>query len=202
MSKLVKILWICLATCLLCACGNSDNQQNKMNNTQKDWVEIKPDEVDINATKMFNDDWMVLSVGNKEKHNAMTISWGGMGELWNKPVITVYVSTSRYTYNLMEENKYFTVCTLPKDKRDALSYLGSHSGRNGADKIADAGLTAEYTDLGNVLLKEGTLAFECRLIYKAPFLRENIDPEIATFYDSGTGMHTMYIGEIVHVWKK
>ena len=33
----------------------------------------------------------------------MTISWGGMGTLWDKPVVTVYVKLCRYTYGFMNE---------------------------------------------------------------------------------------------------
>ena len=33
----------------------------------------------------------------------MTISWGGMGTLWGKPVVTVYVKLCRYTYGFMNE---------------------------------------------------------------------------------------------------
>ena len=39
----------------------------------------------------FDKKWALLSAGTKEKHNTMTISWGGMGTLWGKPVVTVYV---------------------------------------------------------------------------------------------------------------
>ena len=40
----------------------------------------------------FDKKWALLCAGTKEKHNTMTISWGGMGTLWGKPVVTVYVS--------------------------------------------------------------------------------------------------------------
>ena len=63
--------------------------------------------------------------------NTMTISWGSLGELWNKPVVTVYVSSSRYTHQFMEKNDHFTVAFFPAEYRQALQYLGSHSGREG-----------------------------------------------------------------------
>ena len=51
----------------------------------------------------FADQWALLTAGQKEHFNMMTISWGGMGTLWNKPVVTVYVKPFRYTYEFMEK---------------------------------------------------------------------------------------------------
>ena len=51
----------------------------------------------------FDKKWAQLCAGNKERHNTMTISWGGMGTLWGKPVVTVYVKLCRYTYGFMNE---------------------------------------------------------------------------------------------------
>ena len=161
---------------------------------------IAPEDVE-NAVRLFDKDWMALAVGSKGDMNAMTISWGGMGELWGRPVVTVYVSSSRYTYSFMERNDYFTVTAFPETMRNALIYIGRHSGRDG-DKLAPAGLTAEYTALGNPVFKEARLALECRIIYKVPFDAEKMDKDVRHVYDNGMGIHTMYIGEIVNVWAK
>lgn len=165
------------------------------------WQAISPQEVDYNAVNMFKDA-MALTVGNQEYHNSMAIAWGGFGVLWSRPVITVYVSSSRYTYSLMEQTEYFTVSSFPESERDKVMYLGRFSGRDTKDKIADAGLTVDYTDLGNVRINESNLCFECKLIYKEELVKDNINPEVAKFYDNGLGMHSMYVGEIVNVWKK
>ena len=44
-----------------------------------------------------------------QHYNTMTISWGGLGTLWRRPVATVYVKKNRYTFEFMEQNDYFTV---------------------------------------------------------------------------------------------
>ena len=49
----------------------------------------------------------------------MTISWGGLGTLWERPVATVYVKKNRYTFEFMEESDYFTVSFYPKEQRRA-----------------------------------------------------------------------------------
>ena len=51
-----------------------------------------------NIFEQFDKKWALLTAGNSEDFNTMTISWGGMGTIWNKPVATVYVRTSRLTH--------------------------------------------------------------------------------------------------------
>ena len=41
--------------------------------------------------EVFDKDWALLTAGEKGGFNSMTVSWGGFGTLWNKPVATVYV---------------------------------------------------------------------------------------------------------------
>ncbi len=167
------------------------------------WKAITPYDIK-NSITLFEKDWMALAVGQKGDMNAMTIAWGGLGELWGKPVVTVYVRSNRYTYGFMERNKYFTVTAFPEDKRPALQYIGTHSGRDDKDKLQKAGLTPSFTELGNPIFEEANLAIECRIIYKAPFnLSTIVDEDTRNDYaDDKKGVHTMYIGEIVNVWKK
>lgn len=192
--------------CLITSCTSSGNNSEKGEKAKKEqsvndeWKEISPLELK-NAIELFDKDWMVLAVGKEGDMNAMTISWGALGELWGKHVVTVYVSSSRYTYSFMERNQFFTLTAFPEAKRASLQYIGTHSGRDG-DKLKKAGLTPEFTALGNPIFKEADLAIECRIIYKAPFVKEDIEPDVAKIYDKGMGIHTMYIGEILNVWKK
>ena len=55
----------------------------------------------------FDKEWALLNAGNMDKFNSMTVSWGGLGTLWGKPVATVYVRTSRYTHEFMDNGEYF-----------------------------------------------------------------------------------------------
>lgn len=202
MNKLKIILGV-FACCLLASCGSSAakaEKEDKKNVESMEWHEIKPTDVK-NAVQLFDKDWMALAVGKEGDMNAMTISWGGMGELWGRPVITVYVSTDRYTHSFMERNKYFTVTGFPADKKSALQVIGTRSGRDG-DKLKVAGLTPEFTELGNPLFKEANLAIECKIIYSAPFDIDRMDPDARKIYDNGMGVHTMYIGEIINAWEK
>lgn len=195
---IVGVFISCLTSCNSCSTKMENSKEEY--SEAKEWKPISPLKVK-NAIQLFDKDWMALAVGKKGDMNAMTISWGEMGELWGRPVVTVYVSTSRYTHSFMERNKYFTVTAFPSKMRPALQYIGTHSGRDG-DKLKAAGLTPEYTELGNPIFKEANLAIECKIIYSAPFIPERIDKDARKVYDNGMGIHTMYIGEILNVWEK
>ena len=197
MNKTFALIIISLA---MLSCGN--NPKNTENLREKPWQEIAPSEIDLNPVQMIDLDWLEVSAGKEGNMNLMTISWGTIGELWGKPVFTVFVSTSRYTHRFMEENDYFTVTPVPASMRDKLSYLGRASGRD-EDKVAGAGLTVEFTELGNPIYAEADLAIECKKLYGQQFDADLMPAEQRQWYErSGLGIHYMYIGEIVHVWKK
>ncbi|MDR2979706.1 MAG: flavin reductase [Bacteroidales bacterium] len=190
----------------LCCCKNSEESAPKTATTteiinDREWKKIDPKEIQDNPVQLIADDWLALAAGKESDLNAMTIAWGTMGNLWGKPVVTVFVSPDRYTYEFMERNEYFTVTAFPETERDKLQYIGSHSGRDG-DKIKDAGLTVEYTDLGNPTFTDGRLMIECRKIYTEQFDSTRFNDETKARYRNGMGVHHYYIGEIVNVWVK
>lgn len=59
-----------------------------------------------NFFEVIGKEWMLVTAGSKEHFNTMTASWGGIGWLWNKPVVFVFIRSERYTYEFMEENEY------------------------------------------------------------------------------------------------
>ena len=162
--------------------------------------EIQPTEISQNPIELFDRQWALVTAGVPGEVNTMTISWGSLGELWNKPVVTVYVSSSRYTHQFMEKNDHFTVAFFPPECRAALQYLGSHSGRD-RDKIKESGLTLEWLESGLPSFEEATMIIEARKIYGAPFNTEGFGDVPAKTYASGRmGIHSEYVGEIEHVW--
>ena len=167
----------------------------------EDWEKISIDDVK-NPAVLFGKDWAALAAGNKDGMNAMTIGWGQFGMLWQRPILTVYVAPERYTNEFMDKSEYFTVSTFPESKRKALSYIGTHSGRDG-DKLKEAGLTPDFTELGNPVFKEANLVVECKIIYKEPFKSELMDDKAKAFYErTKLSPHVQYIGEVINVWRK
>lgn len=148
----------------------------------------------------FKGDGLLLAVGDKEKSNAMTIGWGSLGNLWGHDVntLTVYVSESRYTQQMMENCKYFTVMTFDESRKDILAYMGSHSGRD-EDKAKALGLHVQFTEHGAPYYQEAYEVYECELIYKAPFDMNNMIGPGKEFYSNrpNTKVHHMYIGRIL-----
>lgn len=169
------------------------------------WQSIDPLDLEMKPVKNFAQDWMALVVGKKDNgHNAMTIAWGTIGQLWNKPVVIVYVSEDRYTKHLMDACDMFSVVGFPDKKkyRDALLYIGSHSQKDEPDKTENAGLTVERTKNGTPVIAEGDLAIECRKIYEDAFDIEKVPSDVRNGMYQETGIHHMYIGEIVSVLQK
>ncbi len=145
----------------------------------------------------FNDRWALDCAGTAEKHNAMTISWGGMGTLWGKPVVTVYVKPCRYTYQFMNDNEYFTVNFFPEEYRKALTVMGSLSGKY-TDKETEAGLKVK--DLGEaVTFEEATVTMVCRKIYWQDLDPANMPAEVVKKQYVTEAPHRMFIGEVVEI---
>jgi len=162
--------------------------------------EIEPTEIKENPIELFDQKWALVTAGVPGNVNTMTISWGSLGELWGKSAVTVYVSNSRYTHKFMEENDHFTIAFFPEEYRGALQYLGSHSGRDG-DKISASGLTLDWLESGLPSFREANMVIEARKIYGYPFDEKGFGDVPAQLYGSGAmGVHSVYVGEIEHVW--
>ena len=165
-----------------------------------------------NGFQWFHDAEL-LAAGDKEKSNAMTIGWGGIGTLWGRTALTVYVAEKRYTKEFMDKAEYFTVMAFDaKDSRSAeerlqgkkiLNYMGTKSGRDG-DKAQALGLHTAYTANGTPYYTEATMVIECKIMYAAPFDPQYFksDAPKNMYANFPAGIHSMYIGEVVNAWKK
>ncbi|MBE5819215.1 MAG: hypothetical protein E7310_00025 [Clostridiales bacterium] len=150
----------------------------------------------------IDQEWALLTTGQKEKFNSMTISWGGLGTIWNKPVVTAYVRPNRYTYEFMENNEYFTMSFYDEEYRKDLAILGSKSGRD-SDKIVLTKLTPEFLER-TISFKEAKLTLICKKIYFQDMDITNVNIEQSEkerLYNTEP-MHRMYIGEVVEIIDK
>lgn len=153
----------------------------------------------------IDQEWALLTCGVKEKFNTMTISWGGLGTIWNKPVVTVYVKPNRYTYEFIENNEYFTISFYDKEYKKDLGILGSKSGRN-INKIELTKLTPEFFK-NTTSFKEAKLTIICKKIYFQDLDINNINvdsipqSEVDRFYKTEP-VHRMYIGEVIDIIDK
>ena len=157
-------------------------------------------ELTVDIFSQFDKKWALLTSGTKDKFNSMTISWGGAGTLWSKPVVTAYVRTSRYTHDFMDENEYFTISFYPEDMKQILGVFGSKSGRD-IDKMIYEGLTAKEAG-ESVTFEEAELTLVCKKLFKQRLDEANMTKEIADAFYTGDAAHDMYIGEVVDIIRK
>ncbi len=145
----------------------------------------------------YDKKWALLTAGSESSFNTMTISWGGLGTLWNKPVATVYVRESRYTHEFMDNNDYFTVSFYPEEYKKVLGVLGSKSGRD-MDKMKDSGLTPVKAG-ESMSFKEAEVTLLCKKLFRQQLDVKNMPEDIAESLYADNDMHDMYIGEVVEI---
>lgn len=145
----------------------------------------------------------LLCAGDKEKSKAMTIGWGGIGTLWGRTALTVYVAEKRYTKEFMDKAEYFTVMVFDVEHSKVLRYMGTKSGRD-EDKAAALGLHTAYTANGTPYYTEAEMVIECKIMYAAPFEPQYFKSDVPErmYAHFPAGIHSMYIGEVVNAWKK
>lgn len=157
-----------------------------------------------NPFTWFTGKGLLLCAGDREKSNAMTIGWGGLGTLWGRnDAVTVYVAEKRHTKAFMDRSARFTVMAFDKERQaDILDYMGRNSGRDG-DKAAALGLHTAYTDAGTPYYEEAQIVLECELMYSAPFDPAGMKDVPSKLYANfPAGVHTMYIGRIVKALRR
>ena len=147
----------------------------------------------------FDKDWALVTTGTKEDFNTMTVSWGAMGTLWSKPVVTVYIKPCRYTYQYMNENEYFTVSFYNEKERDDLRILGTKSKRD-IDKLSLTGLHPMMIKDG-ITFKEAECTILCKKIYYQDLDINNIPQEYIDRYYRLESPHRMYIGEVIDIFE-
>jgi flavin reductase (DIM6/NTAB) family NADH-FMN oxidoreductase RutF len=144
--------------------------------------------------------WFLLTAGDfaARRYNSMTVSWGGFGIMWNKPIAMTVVRPQRHTRQFTDDFDTFTLAAFPQALKPVLDLLGSKSGRD-IDKISPAGLTPTASaKVASPSYAEAELVIECRKIYFQDYNPAHfLDPVIPTMYKGD--YHRMYFGEIVAI---
>lgn len=144
---------------------------------------------------LFNNNWAILTAGGKT-YNAMTVSWGQIGVLWNKNVATVYVRPNRYTNEFISVHDSFSLSFLPIEYKKELTVFGTKTGRE-MDKFKETGLTPVYdVDMDITYVKEAKYVLKMKKIYVGRITPEGmLDNSIMKNYPN-PDYHYVYIGEI------
>ena len=139
----------------------------------------------------------ILTAGDKTNGvNGMTVSWGGIGELWGLDVIFVFVRKSRYTHESIEKSDSVTLSFLNDEYKNAKLLFGNKSGRD-INKPLEAGVHLTYDpDYNGYYLKEASYVFKTKKLYSIDIPYDKLPDNIKDRYYSNNDMHTMYICEI------
>ena len=165
-----------------------------------EFKQISPFDLQGNPISMIAKDWALVTARREDEVNTMTISWGGVGCLWNKPVAFVFVRHHRHTYLFTEAADGFSVSFFDESWRKALAYCGSVSGRD-EDKIAHCGFATLLED-GVPYFAEASTVLICKKLYAQDLGEEfALSPVVADQYPE-KDYHRMYVGEISKVLVK
>ncbi|MCD4795547.1 MAG: flavin reductase family protein [Candidatus Cloacimonetes bacterium] len=119
---------------------------------------------------------------NKGKFNMITLEWFMRTSL-NPPMFAISIGHSRYSYQCLQDFRYFNLCIPSKEMVEEVKLCGTKSGRD-IDKLEVTGLDWLKGRLAQLpVLKDGVANFEC---------------EITTQVKSGD--HTIFVGEVKHSW--
>ncbi len=161
---------------------------------------IKPEDITDNIFQLINVDWTLIVAGDSKKYNAMTASWAGFGNLWNKRVAFTFIRPSRYTYEFTEKSDVFSLNFFEEKYRSVLNLCGTKSGRD-INKMKEPGLTP-IEENGCVYFEEARLVLVCKKIYYQDLIpAQFLDSKIDSHYPN-QDHHRMYIGEILSVYRK
>jgi flavin reductase (DIM6/NTAB) family NADH-FMN oxidoreductase RutF len=124
---------------------------------------------------------VMVSCGNMEKANIITIAWAGT-ICSNPAMVSISVRKERFSYNMIKDSKEFVINLVTKDLVKQADYCGVKSGRN-VDKFNEMKLTPMK---GNIV--------STPLIGESPVSLECIVKDILPL-----GTHDMFIAEVVSV---
>lgn len=138
-----------------------------------------------------------LTVKAGDELNTMTIGWVSFGFIWQRPIMTVMVRPTRYTFGIMEKAVDFTV-TLPlDDMKNELEYCGSRSGRE-VNKFEECNLKIEKGQkVISPIIDTHGYHYECKIVCRSAMNPAFLDKEIDASLYPQKDYHTIYFGEIV-----
>ncbi|NLL28531.1 MAG: flavin reductase family protein [Bacteroidales bacterium] len=106
---------------------------------------------------------VLVSCGNKETHNLITIAWTGT-VCTKPPMLYISVRPERYSYKLIRSNMEFTVHLVDSSLAFAADYCGVCSGEN-FDKFRALKLTpVDGIQVACPYIQESSLAMECKVV--------------------------------------
>ena len=150
-----------------------------------------------NFFEKINNEWAILTVGDRQNGlNGMTVSWGGIGVLWNKNVCFVFVRHSRYTFELLEKTDSVTLSFLSDKYKEDKVLFGTKSGRD-IEKFEASNLHPTLdVDFNGYYVAEASQVIKGKKIYSVDMPYDTLPAEIKEASYAKGDMHRMYVIEI------
>ena len=162
--------------------------------------EINIRDLSKSPVQMISDEWALLTAGNEQSFNTMTVSWGALGELWGKDVVICFVRPQRYTYEFMENSDTFTLSFFDGEYKKELGVCGSKSGRE-CDKMKETGFVPVNAGEGVSFEQAHTVIVCKKIAYQDMNPDGFLAQDIMSNYSSAD-YHRTYVGEILKVLVK
>ena len=143
---------------------------------------------------------IIITSTDGDKVNLTAAKWGGIGYLWDKRLVFIFVRKNRYTRELLDATGEFSVSFVDQTEfRGALKYLSLVSGRD-EDKVAGSRLNIGYYE-GIPYVEEAGEVLVCRTAFRQEMEKEGfIDEALAEqFYKSEDDYHVLYAGELLKI---
>jgi len=132
--------------------------------------------------------------------NTMTISWGFIGRMWNKPCFVAVVRPQRHTKTVLETAVDFTVSVPFELLEDELKICGTKSGKDIDKSQIVKFIPAKKTKSPVV---DGCSAFyECKINYIDAFKEAFIPQDVIDRVYSEGDYHEVFMGEILENYIK
>ena len=151
----------------------------------------------VNPFEVFKEQWALVTAGSKDKFNSMTISWGSMGTLWHKNIVTIYIRPDRYTFQFLKDSDEFTISFYDEKYKNELSIFGRKSGRN-FDKLKECGFIPVILENG-ITYKEAKQTIILKKIYLEQMNMNLFNEDALKCYKENDPAHYMIIGEIIDI---
>jgi len=177
-----------------------------MNSFEKMFKEITPEEIEDDVFTLVGKVLSVVTAGDREHYNSMVASGGGMGVLFRKPATWCIFQSGRYTLELIEKYKKYTLCYFPDEYKEKIMIFAKGSGRD-CDKMKEVELEAIETPGGNMAYEEARLIIECELTQvTAPDINDFRTEEARGYIEEAMKdpieQRKYVFGDITHVWVK
>ena len=124
---------------------------------------------------------VMVSCGDMEKSNIITIGWTGIINT-NPAIVYISVRPERYSYNLIKESKEFVINLTNEKLAFATDWCGVRSGAK-FDKFKEMKLTKEKANFVKCpMIKESPVSVECRVMEEKNY-----------------GSHTQFVAEVLAI---